>query len=240
MLQCRPLLALADHLFTAADLELRADEFEWRAVADRMGVGLERLLLIRQVHRRDVAVARAGRTVAWDRPEADAVVSDDHASAIGVRVADCAPILLADRTRPAVGAVHAGWRGTVQRAAIAGVEAMTREFGSRPEDLTAAIGPCLGACCGEVGPEVVEAFRSAGHAADQIDRWFSTGASGRPYLDLPRANADQLEEAGIRRDAIHVAGLCTRTHAAWLHSYRAAGDRAGRMAAVIRPRPTAS
>lgn len=234
MLQCLPLLELADHLFTAGDLELRADEREWAGVAERMGVGAEELLLIRQVHRAEVAVVRAGRTGRWDRPDADAIVSNDPATAIGVRVADCAPVLLADRRRGVVGAVHAGWRGTVQEAAAAGVEAMAREFGSQPIDLVAAVGPCLGPCCGEVGPEVVEAFREAGHGEDRIARWFGNGVSGRPYLDLWRANADQLQEAGVEGANIHIAGLCTQTHAASFHSYRATGAKAGRMVAAIR------
>ena len=236
MLQCRPLLELADHFFTAGDLELRADDREWTAVAERMGLSLDQLLLIRQVHLADVAVVRRGRTGRWDRPDADAIVSDDPSSAVGVRVADCAPVLLADRRRGAVGAVHAGWRGTFQEAAAAGVEAMTREFGSEPRDLVAAIGPCLGPCCGEVGPEVVEAFREAGHGEDRVGRWFVTGPSGRPYLDMWRANADQLEAAGLEAGNIHVARLCTKTHAGALHSYRAEGDRAGRMVGVIRAR----
>ena len=201
-----------------------------------MGVPLEELFLIRQVHRADVAVVKRGRTGRWDRPDADAIVSDDPSSAVGVRVADCAPVLLADRRGGVVGAVHAGWRGTLQEAAAAGVEAMTREFGSKPDDLIAAIGPCLGPCCGEVGPEVVDAFREAGHGEDRIARWFVTGPSGRPYLDLWRANADQLEAAGLGAGNIHIARLCTKTHAGVLHSYRAEGEQSGRMVGVIRPR----
>jgi YfiH family protein len=237
VLQCRPLLERADHFFTAGDLALRADDREWTAVAQQIGLPLEQLFLIRQVHRAEVAVARRGRTGRWDRPDADAIVSDDPSNAIGVRVADCAPILLADRRGGAVGAVHAGWRGAVQEAAAAGVEAMMREFGSAPGDLVAAIGPCLGPCCGEVGPEVVDAFREAGHGRDRIARWFAPGPSGRPYLDLWRANADQLEAAGLQAGNIHVAALCTKTHAGVLHSYRAEGERAGRMAGVIRASP---
>jgi YfiH family protein len=235
VLRCRPLLELADHFFTAGDLRLRADDLEWTAVAQRIGLSLEHLLLIRQVHRADVAVVRLGRSGRWDRPDADVIVSNDPSSAVGVRVADCAPVLLADRKRGVVGAVHAGWRGTVQEAAPAGVEAMICEFGSEPQDLIAAIGPCLGPCCGEVGSEVVDAFREGGHGEGRITRWFTVGPSGRPHLDLWRANADQLEEAGLRAANIHIARLCTRTHAGHLHSYRAEGEKSGRMLGVIRP-----
>jgi YfiH family protein len=234
VLQCRALLDVADHFFTTRGLQLREDNREWEAVARQIGVDTGRLLMIRQVHRADVAVRRAGQPAAWQRPEADVIISDDPDSAIAVRVADCAPILLADSRLHAVGAAHAGWRGTVHGAAIAAVRAMQETFGSAPADLVAAIGPCLGPCCGEVGPEVVDAFREAGHSRDALARWFAPGASGRPYLDLARANRDQLESAGLLPSRIHAAGLCTKSHASVLHSYRADKEHAGRMAGVIR------
>ncbi len=230
------MLAIADHIFTTGNLRLREDEREWQAVAAKIGVESGGVLLVSQVHRADVAIARRGRTEAWNRPEADVMVSDDAAAAIGVRVADCAPILIADRSRGVVAAAHAGWRGTVQRAGVAAVRALVVEFGSAPRDLVAAIGPCLGPCCGEVGPEVIDAFRQAGHEPRSIARWFTDGPSGRPYLDLWAANRDQLEDAGMAAGDIHVAGLCTRSHPDIFHSYRAHGPEAGRMVGVIRAR----
>jgi copper oxidase (laccase) domain-containing protein len=113
---------------------------------------------------------------------------------------------------------------------------MSREFGCRPEDLIAAIGPCLGLCCGEMGPEVVDMFRASGHDDGRIGRWFQTGASGRPYFDLWRANREQLEAAGLRKDRIFTSGLCSRSHPDVFHSYRAQGSGAGRMLGVIRAR----
>jgi YfiH family protein len=235
VLRCRPLLAVADHVFTARNLRLREDPGEWDAVAAALGVAASHLLLIRQVHRADVAVARRGREGAWVRPEADVIVSDDPASAIGVRVADCVPVLLADRRLRVTGAAHAGWRGTVKDAAGAAVRAMVQEFGSDPRDLVAAVGPCLGPCCGEVGEEVLEAFRSAGHEWRALERWFTRGPSGRPHVDLWTANSDQLVSAGVSADHVHVARLCTKTHARVLHSYRTDGETAGRMVAAVRP-----
>jgi YfiH family protein len=226
---------VAPHLFTTANLRLApADRDEWRAVAARIGVDESKLRLINQVHGVDVAVVRADDRAAWERPQADIIVSDDPRAAIGVRVADCAPVLIADRRRLAVGAAHAGWRGTVKRAAAAAVEAMRQHFGSDPADLIAAIGPCLGPCCGEVGPEVVDEFRGAGHSGRDLDRWFATGASGRPYLNLWLANRDQLERAGVAAAQIHAAEICTRSYPSLLHSYRAQGGLAGRMVGVIR------
>jgi YfiH family protein len=235
ILRCLPLLDIAPHVFTSRDLLLTHDASEWGTVADAMQVPADRVRLIRQVHRADAAVVRSGQPEPWMCPEADLIISDDPGSAIGVRVADCAPILVADRRLGAVGAAHAGWRGTVQRAAIALVEAMAREFGSSSSDLVAAIGPCLGACCGEVGEEVMQAFTDAGHRG--MERWFTTGPTPRPYFDLALANVDQLREAGVPGDSIHVSGLCTKTHSGVLHSYRAEGAAAGRMVGVIRARP---
>jgi polyphenol oxidase len=234
VLRCRPLLAVADHFFSSSNLELRDDRGEWLAVAGEIGVDPEQVLLLRQVHGAATAVGRRGRSSPWTRPEADIAVTDDCASAIAVRVADCTPILLGDRRLGVVGAAHAGWRGTVQGAASAAVRAMQESFGSKPNDLVAAIGPCLGVCCGEVGPEVVAAFRDAGHPSASIARWFTAGSGDRSYLDLPLANRDQLEAAGIPAAEIHVAGLCTKTFAGVFHSYRAARERAGRMIGIIR------
>jgi YfiH family protein len=234
VLRCRPLLDVAAHLFTTRNLRLRDDPGEWDQIAAAMGVSAPHVLLIRQVHRADIAVARRDRTGEWVRSEADVIVSDDPASAIGVRVADCVPVLLADRRTGAVGAAHAGWRGTVQDAAGAAVRAMASEFGGDPGDIVAAIGPSLGPCCGEVGDEVAEAFASAGHGTAGLARWFSYGPSGRLHVDLWTANRDQLIAAGLRPEHVHVARLCTRTHADVFHSYRVDRDRAGRMVAVIR------
>jgi YfiH family protein len=234
VLRCRPLADIADHFFTGGNLELRDSRHEWDAVAREIGLGFDRLLLLRQVHGTGVSVARRGEYVPGPRPEADAAVTDDPGLAIGVRVADCAPILIGDRHRHVVGAAHAGWRGTVDRVAMAAVREMREQFGSRPDDLVVAIGPCLGACCGEVGPEVFERFREAGHAADELTRWFLPGRADRLQLDLPRANRDQLAAAGVPPSQIHLAGLCTKSFPDAFHSYRVSKEHAGRMVGVIR------
>jgi copper oxidase (laccase) domain-containing protein len=111
---------------------------------------------------------------------------------------------------------------------------MQKEFGTHPSDLVAAIGPCLGQCCGEVGPDVVEAFRAGGAERALVDAWFVPGTGDRSYLDLERANRDQLERAGLNPDAIFAAGLCTKSHRERLHSYRGDRDTAGRLLGAIR------
>jgi copper oxidase (laccase) domain-containing protein len=153
---------------------------------------------------------------------------------------------MADQVTGAVAAVHAGWRGTAARAAVAGLNALEREFGSRPADVVVAIGPSIGPCCYEVGSDLVDVFAAAGHERYLIDRWFSTppafaegfGGASRPRpplrLDIAGANRDQLILAGVPERQIHNVGLCTAMHLDVLTSFRAEKERAGRIAAVIR------
>lgn len=234
VLTCGPLRPHAAHFFTTADLQLGDDPAEWHLVAALAGVPPDRLRLLRQVHGRTVVAAGRGNDGAWDRPEADAIIANDPSVALVVRVADCAPVLMADTVNGAVAAVHAGWRSTMQRIVVAAIDALSDTYGTRPADLMVAIGPSLGACCGEMGEEVVEAFAREGHPASSLDRWFRREAGRRPHFDLWRANRDQLEAAGVPASSIHGSDLCTKTHASAFHSWRAAGQAAGRMAAVIR------
>ncbi len=201
-----------------------------------MGVALDNMLLVKQVHGAEVTLAPRTRTRPWSRPEADVIVTDDPHVAIGVRVADCVPILLAEDTGTAVVAIHAGWRGTARRAAIVGINALQEHFGIRPERLVAAVGPSIGPCCYEVGQTTRDAFHAAGHHEAMLDQWFEPRGGGKYHLDLWRATRDQLEGAGILPANIHVAELCTQTHARAFHSYRTDGKRAGRMLAAIRIR----
>jgi YfiH family protein len=243
-LRCVPLEAIAPHVFTTRGLSLTSPD-DWRRVAG--AVGADRVQTLAQVHGRGVVVIRQGRAGPSARPEADVLVSTDPAVAIAVRAADCVPLLMADPQSGAVAAVHAGWRGTAAGAATAAVEAMTREFKSRPSDLVAAIGPSIGPCCYEVGSELVDAFAAAGHARHLVSRWFMArpaprgefpasphGSGGKLHLDTWGANRDQLLMAGLAEENIHLAGVCTATNLELLPSFRKEKEQAGRMVGAIR------
>jgi len=184
------------------------------------------------VHGAVVRVVRAGE-LDQPAPDADAAVTRDPGTAVAVVAADCVPVLLADPVTGAVAAVHAGWRGTAANIVGATVATLTREWGVEPSSLIAAIGPSIGPCCYDVGEDLLRAFDEAGHSPVDRAEWFSRDAAGRLRLDLWRANADQLAHAGIRPANIHVAGLCTQTHRDVFESFRAEGDQAGRMAAIV-------
>lgn len=240
-LRCAALDPVAPHLFSTRQLELSSG-----AHADELtgAVGASRLVQVNQVHGRAHVVVRAGDPPAdGGRPEADILVSNAPEAAVAVRAADCVPILMADRATGAVAAVHAGWRGTCAGAAGAAVSALRAEFGTRPEDLVAAIGPSIGVCCYEVGAELVDAFAAAGHARHLIDRWFTSTPPPRGSrernplrLDVAGANRDQLILAGLPEAQVHLSGLCTAMHLDVLTSYRAERDKAGRLVAAIRVR----
>src|SRR5687768_13384663 len=148
-LRCRPLAAMAPHYFST-----RQDAPE-ATLADALGVGLDALVRMQQVHRADVFVAK-GRPSS--KPEADIAVTDDRSIALSVRVADCVPVLLADRRTGAVAAIHAGWKGTAAGAVVVAVEALELFYLTKPGDIIAAIGPSIGPCCYQVGPDLVDRF----------------------------------------------------------------------------------
>jgi YfiH family protein len=180
-----------------------------------------RLVMLKQIHSDQVERVDGGRGYLG---EGDALVTDRPGVLIGVRTADCVPILIADPERHAVAAVHAGWRGTVAGIAAKAVSWLTTEYGSRPEDLHAAFGPCIGPCCYQVGPDVAAQFRP----------WMSDLTDGeKAYLDLPGVNQRQLTQVGMDPANIYAGSPCTNCGPSGLHSYRRDGPKAGRMIAAI-------
>jgi YfiH family protein len=228
-LRCRGIAA--PHLFSSRALQLRANPDGWAELAVSVGVSNDRLLRPKQVHGNDVVVVRPETDLAATcATAADIIMTGSGGAAVTVQVADCVPILLFDPRSGAVAAAHAGWRGTAAGVARTAVEQMSKNFGSRPADLVAAIGPSIGPCCYAVGEDVLAAFGAEGR------RWFFRLAGGW-ILNLWSATRDQLNEAGLAGSNVHVAELCTAVNASLFESVRRDGPTAGRMAAVIRSAP---
>jgi len=181
----------------------------------------EPLATLRQIHS-DHWILADGRPGCLG--SGDALITDRPGLLVGVRTADCVPILIADPVRRAVAAVHAGWRGAARAIAAGIVNALQQSFGSRPEDLLAAMGPAICASCYVVGPEVAQLFEPSSPAlrrrGDDI------------HLDLKEICRQQLIKAGVRADRIAASDLCTRCLPEEFFSYRR-GDRGGRMLSVI-------
>lgn len=229
VLVARELSRVAPHVFTTRDLSFRQDDAgDYERLGQALGVAADAILRVRQVHGRTVLVVKP-HTPIVGLSEADAIVTIDPSRAASVRVADCVPILIADRHQRVAAAIHAGWRGTCAAVASATVDAI-QDLGIDPADLVAAIGPSVGACCYQVDDLVRTSF--LGMTPDAA-AWFVEDGPGHWKLDLLQANADQLESAGIPAAAIAVAHHCTIDHPEDCFSYRAEGSRTGRMVAAI-------
>ena len=233
-LHCRALGPVA-HGWTTRQLRLHgapeAERAGWAAIGEAVGLSPDKVVRLSQVHGNAVHVATSHPC---GTPEADIVLSDAADRVVAVQVADCAPILTADRSGRFVAASHAGWRGTAADVAGVTVRALADRHRAEPDTLSVAIGPCIGPCCYEVGEEIVAAFGVKGWSEDDCMGWF-VRRTGTLFLDLWRANADQLERAGVPAAQIFVSGLCTACHPGWFYSYRREGAGTGRLAGFIRP-----
>jgi purine-nucleoside/S-methyl-5'-thioadenosine phosphorylase / adenosine deaminase len=202
-----------------------------------------RVVTLKQVHSAAIQPIREGSGVFEGRLqtadgkavlEGDGAVTDLPGVMLGVQTADCVPVLVADVNRRVVGAFHAGWRGTAARIVERGIEAMARGYGSRPEELIAAVGPSIGACCYAVGEEVRSGFEGQFGYAGEL---FKTVEDGQMHLDLWEANRRQLLDAGVPQEAITVIGECTACAVSAgerkYFSHRAEHGSTGRMMSVI-------
>jgi YfiH family protein len=201
-----------------------AHAFPTRDTADRellegLGVGLAGLVQVRQVHGARVVEAAGARD-----QEADAIVARGRLGrvAIGVRVADCVPVLVGDPSSGDVAAIHAGWRGVVAGVVGAAIATLLHDRPPMSAPLVAAIGPCIGPCCFEVGRDVAARI---GFVARE--------AGDKAYVDLRAAVRAQLAAAGLTDERIEDVPGCTRHEPERFHSFRREGADSGRMLAAI-------
>ncbi len=211
------------------------------------------LLTLRQVHSE---VVLALDSAPAEAPRGDAAITRITGILLAVQTADCVPILLADTRHRTVAAVHAGWRGTLRRIVAKTLGRMRMAFGTNPANVVAVLGPAIGRCCYEVGPEVVQAFASQFASAPEWFDPFATGEEPNPLqwlsmmppghnapparvrLDLAAANRWQLCDAGVAASNIVASELCTACRTDLFFSYRREGARTGRLMAVIGVRKT--
>lgn len=182
---------------------------------------------------RDEMDAREPKGARGETEHCDALVTAAAQVLVGVKTADCVPVLLADTRRRAVAAIHAGWRGTLALIIGKAIERMREEYGTQAADIRAAIGPAAGACCYEVGHEVIEAFRMRFSDADDL---LTPTRANHALIDLQRANRKQLIAEGVNPERIHVAPFCTMCRTDLFFSYRREKipqGRVGRLMSVI-------
>ena len=212
------------------------------------------LVTLKQIHSSIIQVVSKADAGEEARHEADGMMTNERGILLGIQTADCIPVLIADRKQRAVAAFHAGWRGTLKRIVEHGVGRMRLEFGSRPEDLVAAIGPGIAQCCYAVGEEVQSEFESQfAYAVELFSEVFDSDPVKEKYpmlfltarapghsnlgpslhLDLIEANRRQLLDAGLSAESIFVQGDCTSCRTDRYFSHRADHGFTGRSLSVI-------
>jgi len=204
----------------------------FRILADALGIRTEAMVCTRQTHSdivRPVDRGNWGELLAEGvSPECDALVTNDPGTALVIFTADCTPILLHDPVTGAVGAAHAGWRGTAAQITAKTVQAMVRCYGCRPEDIRAAIGPNIGPCCFETDADVPEAMLAAyGQAAEAFIRT----VGDKYYVNLKEINALSLRQVGVQR--IELSDACTACSPDRFWSHRVTKGLRGSQGAII-------
>jgi YfiH family protein len=190
-----------------------------RIVRERFGIEAA-LATCTQVHGRKVVRAQTE----GECDSCDGLWSSDSGTALGIKVADCLPVTIADMAHGVIANIHSGWRGAVQKIAAEAIDAI----GGVSPTAQAWLGPSIRGCCFEVGEEVVDQFRDSYAEAE----FFVDRGGARPHIDLPGLTTALLAERGIATQNIHDSGLCTRCDGSIFHSYRRDAGRGGRNLAI--------
>jgi len=200
----------------------------YRRAFAALGIRVESKYDVWQVHSATVAIAHAPRPLQVPHVRADAILSDRPDVTLFMRFADCVPIFLYDPRKRVVGMVHAGWQGTLLRAAEKAVKGMVMGFDVRPEDIVAVIGPSIGVQRYEIGPDVVEKVRQTfpNEIAEILPEM-----DGKAHFDLWAANRLILNRCGVSQ--VKTAGICTAENSQDWYSHRAEKGKTGRFGALI-------
>ncbi|MFO7536786.1 MAG: peptidoglycan editing factor PgeF [Chloroflexota bacterium] len=222
--------------FDSLNLSVSVPDKKERVYANRrrafglFGRDTDTLVHAHLVHGRTVARVASANNGTWAE-HVDAIITNEPGCGLTMNFADCTPILLYDPVRQAIGLGHAGWQGCVVDLPGAMVQAMQTEFGSRPDQLWAGIGPSIGPCCYEVGEPVIGAVHEAFARPDQF--LLPQPDRDRPHFDLPQANRRNLIRAGLPAAQIEMPGLCTACHTDLFFSHRAENGRTGRFGSIF-------
>lgn len=209
----------------------------YRRMAGAIGVDVDKMVLSWQTHTTNihkVTEEDAGKGISRERDyrDIDGLITDVPGMTLVTFYADCVPLYFVDPVHRAIGLSHSGWRGTVARMGRVTLEAMNREYGSRPEDVIACIGPSICKDCYEVGEEVADEFKR-GFLKDFWPELLLEKTNGKFMLNLWRANEIVLLEAGVEPDHLQVTDICTHCNPEYLFSHRTMGSERGNLAAFL-------
>lgn len=222
--------------FTRGDKEEDVRE-NFRRIGKAIGVRCEDMVFSQQTHTTHVrVVTEADRGMGVMRPleytDVDGLVTNVPGICLVTFYADCVPLFFVDPVKCVIGLSHSGWRGTVGKIGKVTIELMRKEYGCDPKDILAAVGPSVCQECYEVSEEVIEQFRS-NFKKEDWDSLFYKKENGRYQMNLWKANELIFKEAGITKEHIAVANICTHCNSDILYSHRATGDKRGNLAAFL-------
>ena len=223
--------------YTRGDDKEAVDE-NYRRIAALLGCDVSDMVCSDQTHTTNVRVVNEcdrgkGIVRPKDYTDVDGLITNVEGIVLATFYADCVPLFFIDVKNRAIGLSHSGWRGTVGRMGQITVDAMHREYGTRPEDVYAAIGPSICQDCYEVSEDVADAFRKEFSKEGQSDEILLDKGNGKYQLDLWRANQIILEEAGISPEKIQVTDICTCCNPDYLFSHRASQGKRGNIGAFL-------
>lgn len=222
-----------------------AVETNYRRLAEVMDVSYENFVFTDQTHTvnvRKVTAKDAGKGIVRERDytDIDGLITNEPGLVLSTFFADCVPLYFVDPVHGAIGMSHSGWRGTVARMGKVTIEAMSREYGSRPEDIICAVGPSICQDCYEISADVAEAFARefVGHEQEILkespkNSRIEAMAEKKYHLNLWRANEIVLQQAGVKREHIAVTDVCTCCNSEVLFSHRASHGKRGNLGGFL-------
>ena len=223
--------------YTRGDNKEAVDE-NYRRIAALLGCEISDIVCSDQTHTTNVRVVDdkdGGKGILYpkDYTDVDGLITNVKGIVLATFYADCVPLFFIDVRNKAIGLSHSGWRGTVRRMGAVTIDAMRKEYGTKPEDILAAIGPSICRDCYEVSEDVADAFRNEFSKAGQSEQLLLSKGKGKYQLDLWRANQIILEEAGVLPEKIQVTDICTCCNPDYLFSHRASQGKRGNLGAFL-------
>lgn len=223
--------------YARGDRKEAVDE-NFRRIAEIMGREIQDFVLSDQTHTanvRKVTEEDRGKGIVYQKDycDVDGLITNERHIVLATFYADCVPLFFIDTEKKAVGLSHSGWRGTVGRMGQCTIEAMQKAYGTRPEDVVAAIGPSICQDCYEVSEDVADAFYREFHGPGHGEVILLSKGNGKYQLNLWRANQIVLEEAGVLPEKIQVTDICTCCNPAYLFSHRASQGKRGNLGAFL-------
>ena len=196
-------------------------------LSDATGIPYKNIIFPKQTNGVNIKIVE---TIHDDFPDTDALITNINDICIGVKTADCVPVLLFDTEKKVIAAVHSGWKGTVEKISKKTIELMTNKFGTNPEKIIAGIGPSIGPLVYEIGPDVIELVKHSFNE-NHVLEFIQSGE--KALFNLWEANKIILTECGVLLENIEIASMCTYSNQALFYSARRDKNKTGRLATGI-------